>query len=54
MITGSDNEKASVDFKAFGFRTEGSCMDFTGNPELCVCVGVRVCFLCVCVWVNVR
>lgn len=30
MITGSDNEKASAGFKAFGLRTEGSCMDFTG------------------------
>ena len=47
MITGSDNEKASVDFKAFGFRTEGSCMDFTGNPELCVCVWVCVSAFCV-------
>lgn len=30
VITGNDNQKASVGFKAFGLRTEGSSTDFTG------------------------
>ncbi len=54
MITGNDNEKASVGFKAFGLRTEGSCADFAGLlgfwrevREACLC------FVCVDVWVSV-
>lgn len=48
MVTGNDNEKASVGFKAFGLRTEGSCMDFPGLQ----CVRGSQC-VCVCVCVNV-
>lgn len=54
MITGSDNEKASVGFKAFGLRTEGSCADFAGLVGFCREVGrACVCFVFVCVWVHV-
>lgn len=53
MITGNDNQKASVGFKAFGLRTEGSCTDFTGllgfvesyGKRLCVRAGVCLCTL---------
>lgn len=65
MITGSDNQKASVGFKAFGLRTEGSCMDLLdccvlqrgrGKLRLCVCVCICVrayVHVRVCVWVCV-
>lgn len=54
MITGSDNEKASVGFKAFGLRTEGSCADFAGLVGFCREVGrACMCFVFVCVWVRV-
>lgn len=54
MITGIDNEKASVGFKAFGRRTEGSCTDFTGLLGFVERQGKRlVCVLmCVCVWTG--
>lgn len=46
MITGSDKQKASVGCKAFGLRTEGSCMDLLdccvlqrgGGKAVCACV----------------
>lgn len=51
MVTGSDHQKASVGFKAFGLRTEASCMDLLDSCVLwvCVCVGacVSVGFECV-------
>lgn len=53
MITGNDNQKASVGFKAFGWRTEGSCTDFTGLLGFVERKGKRVCGVFVCVWVNV-
>lgn len=54
MITGNDNVKASVGFKAFGLRTEGSCTDSMGLLGFCGEVGgARVC-VCVCVNVCIR
>lgn len=50
MVTGSANQKASVGFKAFGLRTEGSCMDLLdgcvlqrSRGKLCMCVCVSGC-----------
>lgn len=60
MVTGGDKQKASVGFKAFGLRTEGSCMDLLdgcalqrGRGKLCVCVwALSVCLgVCRCAWI---
>lgn len=51
MVTGSANQKASVGFKAFGLRTEGSCMDLLDGCVLQRSRG-KLC-MCVCVWVCV-
>lgn len=52
--TGNDNEKASVSFEAFGWRTEGSCPDFTWIVGFCRAVGEGLWVYVLCVWVNVR
>lgn len=70
MVTGSDNKKASVGFKAFGLRTEGSrmdlldgCVEQRGRGKLCVvvcvCVGrggaLSVCLgVCGCAWIDLN
>lgn len=63
MVTGSDNQKASVGFKAFGLRTEGSYMDLLagcasqrGRGKLCVCGGALSVSLgvCRCAWISLN